>query len=112
MMDHWRHYLRGYALELFGRHAQAIEAYREAALAKPDFLRAVNRIAYLLASQQRYADAEPYFQAVLRANPGNAVAHFNLGFTYEKRGQYDKAIQEFRKATGLKPKIYRAWYSL
>src|SRR5258705_788113 len=112
MMDHWRHYLRGYALELFGRNAQAIEAYREAARVKPDFLRPVNRIAYLLASEERYAEAEPYFQAVLRANPGNAVAHFNLGFTYDKRGQYDKAIQEFREATRLNPKIDRAWYGL
>src|SRR5437867_7157116 len=110
MMDHWRYYLRGYVLELFGREAQAIAAYSAALRLKPDFLRATNQIAYLLASQERYAEAEPYFHAVLRANPGDAVAHFNLGFSFDKRGMYDKAIQEFREATRLNPKIDRAWY--
>jgi tetratricopeptide (TPR) repeat protein len=111
-MDHWRYYLRGRLLELFGRKPQAIAAYREATRAKPDFLRPANQVAYLLASQDRFAEAEPYFQAVLRADPGNAVAHFNLGYTYDKRGQYERAVHEFREATRLNPKIDRAWYGL
>jgi tetratricopeptide (TPR) repeat protein len=111
-MEHWQYYLRGRWLELFGLKPQAIAAYREATRVKPDFLRPTNRVAYLLASQERFAEAEPYFQAVLRADPGNAVAHFNLGYTHDKRGQYDKAVQEFREATRLNPKIDRAWYGL
>ena len=111
-MEHWRYYLHGRLLELFGRKAQAIAAYRAAAHAKSDFLRPANQIAYLLAEQERFAEAEPFFQAVLRADPGNAVAHFNLGYTLDKRGQYDKAIHAFREATRLNPKIDRAWYGL
>lgn len=111
-MGHWRYYVHGRLLELFALKAQAIAAYREATHAKPDFLRPTNRIAYLLASQERFAEAEPYFQTVLRADPGNAVAHFNLGYTHDKRGQYDKAVHEFREATRLNPKIDRAWYGL
>jgi tetratricopeptide (TPR) repeat protein len=111
-MDHWRYYLRGRLLELFGNKQRAIVAYAAATQAAPGFLRPTNRIAYLLAEQERFAEAEPYFQAVLRVNPGNAVAHFNLGFTYDKRGQYAKAIDEFRAATRLNSKIDRAWYGL
>jgi tetratricopeptide (TPR) repeat protein len=111
-MEHWQYYLRGRLLELFGLKPQAIAAYGAAIRAKPDFLRPANRIAYLHASQERFAEAEPYFQAVLRADPGNAVAHFNLGYTHEKRGHYDKAVHEFREATRLNPKIDRAWYGL
>jgi len=111
-MDHWRYYIRGRVLELFGFKQQAIAAYRATVQAAPGFLRPTNRIAYLLASQDRFAEAEPYFQAVLRADPGNAVAHFNLGYTHDKRGQYERAIQEFREATRLNPKIDRAWYGL
>src|SRR5260221_8836731 len=111
-MDHWRYYLRGCLLELFGLKQQAIEAYVTAMQASPGFLRPANRIAYLLASQERFAEAEPYFQAVLRAAPGNAVAHFNLGYSHEQRRQYDKAIHEIREATRLNPKIDRAWYGL
>ncbi len=111
-MEHWQFYLRGRVLELFGFNPQAIAAYSEAMRAKPDFLRPANRIAYLHASKERYAEAEPYFQAVLRADPGNAVARFNLGFAHEKRGQFDQAVHEFREATRLNPKIDRAWYGL
>jgi len=111
-MEHWRYYLRGRVLELFGLKPQALAAYSAAMRVKPDFLRPANRIAYLLASQDRFAEAEPYFQAVLRADPGNAVAHFNLGYTYDKRGQTDRAVHEFREATRLNPKIDRAWYGL
>ena len=111
-MEHWQSYLRGRVLELFGLKAQAIAAYRDATRVKPDFLRPTHCIAYLLAEQERYAEAEPYFQAVLRSDPGNAVAHFNLGFTLDKRGQFEKAIHEFREATRLNPKIDRAWYGM
>jgi tetratricopeptide (TPR) repeat protein len=111
-MEHWQYYLRGRLLELIGLKPQAIAAYSEATRAKPDFLRPVNRVAYLLASQERFAEAEPYFQTVLRADPRNSVAHFNLGYTYDKRGQYERAVHEFREATRLNPKIDRAWYGL
>jgi tetratricopeptide (TPR) repeat protein len=111
-MEHWKYYLHGRLLELFGLKPNAIAAYSAATKARPDFLRPVNRIAYLLASQERFAEAEPYFQAVLRADPGNAVAHFNLGYTLEKRLQYDRAVHEFREATRLRPTLDRAWYGL
>ena len=111
-MEHWQFYLRGRLVELFGLKLQAIAAYGAAMRAKPDFLRPANRIAYLLASQDRFADAEPFFREVLRADPGNAVAHFNLGYTHDKRGQFDKAVHEFREATRLNPRIDRAWYGL
>ena len=111
-MEHWRFYLHGRVLELFGLEPRAIAAYGAATRAKPDFLRPTNRIAYLLASQERYSEAEPYFRAVLRADPGNAVAHFNLGYTFDKRGEYDNAVREFRETTRLNPKIDRAWYGL
>jgi|SRR2546425_483324 len=111
-MDHWRYYIRGRLLELFGFTQQAIAAYVAATRAAPGFLRPTNRIAYLLASHERFTEAEPYFQAVLRADPGNAVAHFNLGYTHDKRGQYERAVYEFREATRINPKIDRAWYGL
>src|SRR5258706_5458753 len=111
-MEHWLSYLRGRLLELFGFKARAILEYGETLRAKPDFLRATNRLAYLHASEQRYAEAESLFEVVLRADPGNAVAHFNLGYTFDKRGQYDLAVREFREAARLNPKIDRAWYGL
>jgi len=111
-MEHWRYYIRGRLLEALGRAEASMAAYQAALRVKPDFHRCSNRIAYILAGLERYAEAEPYFRAVLHADPGNAVAHFNLGYTYDKRGMFEKAIEAFRAATRLNPKIDRAWYGM
>ncbi|MEO8144788.1 MAG: tetratricopeptide repeat protein [Betaproteobacteria bacterium] len=111
-MEQWISYLRGRALELFGRREAAIAAYRAALAADAGMVDASNRTAYLLTWLQRFDEAEPYFQTVLRARPDNAVAHFNFGFNLDKRGQYERAAQSFREATRLNPKIDRAWYGL
>jgi tetratricopeptide (TPR) repeat protein len=111
-MEHWRYYLRGRLLEMLGSKPQAIATYDAAWRAKPDFLRPANRIAYLLAQMDRYKDAEGWFQRVLAAEPNNAVAHFNLGFTREKLGAHEQAIASFREAVRLSPKIDRAWYGM
>ena len=111
-MEHWRYYIRGRLLEALGRAHQSITAYQAALRVKPDFHRCSNRVAYILAGLERYAEAEPYFRAALDADPGNAVAHFNLGYTYDKRGMLEKAIEAFRAATRLNPRIDRAWYGM
>ena len=111
-MEHWRYYLQGRLLEAFRRAEESIAGYQAALRLKPDFHRCSNRIAYILANLGRYAEAEPYFRAVLGADPGNAVAHFNLGYSHDKRGQFEEAIRAFREATRLNPKIDRAWYGL
>jgi tetratricopeptide (TPR) repeat protein len=111
-MEHWLYYTRGRLLEEFRRTQGSIAAYQAALRIKPDFHLCSNRIAYILSGLERYDEAEPYFLAVLRADPGNAVAHFNLGYTQEKRGQIENAIVAFRQATRLNSKIDRAWYGL
>ena len=107
-MEHWRSYLLGWLLELFGRREEALAAYRTALRAKPDFHRCANRLAYTLGALERFAEAEPYFLAVLRADPGNAAAHFNIGFTQDKRGRNAQAVASFREAVRLNPKLDRA----
>ena len=111
-MEHWRFYILGRILEAFGRRESAIAAYADAVRSKPDFHRSLNRSAYLLASLERFAEAEQQFRAVLRLDPRNAVAHFNLGFGLEKLGRHEQAVESFREATRLNPKIDRAWYGM
>jgi len=111
-MDHWRYYLRGRILEAFNLRAGAIDAYLAALRAKPEFPRCENRLAYTLASEKRFAEAQPHFRAALRLDPDNAAAHFNLGYTCEQLGHHADAIACFREATRLNPKLDRAWYGM
>jgi Flp pilus assembly protein TadD len=41
---------------------------------------------------------------VLRLNPNNALAHNDLGFALEKKGDRQGALEEYRAATTLDPK--------
>jgi tetratricopeptide (TPR) repeat protein len=111
-MEHWRYYLRGRVLEAFGAKDTAIAAYRGALGALPSFARAAARAAYLLASQQRYGEAEPLFRRALQAEPANAATHFNLGFALDKLGRHEEAVVALAEATRLRPGLDRAWYGL
>jgi len=111
-MEHWRYYLRGRVLEAFGVKAGAIAAYMDALRALPGFARAAARAAYLLASQQRYGEAEPLFRRAMQTEPGNAATHFNLGFALDKLGRYEEAVVALSEAARLRPGLDRAWYGL
>lgn len=78
----------------------------------PAFARAAARAAYLLASQERYREAEVLFRRALQSEPGNAATHFNLGFALDKLGRHEDAVTALREATRLRPGLDRAWYGL
>jgi tetratricopeptide (TPR) repeat protein len=44
--------------------------------------------------------------------PDNADAHNNLGQRYQERGDYLKAIQEYKKAIALRPRFYSAYNNM
>ena len=52
---------------------------------------------------QQYAEAIPFFQEAVTADPGNCMARAKLGFALYKNGQFDPAIAEFEKALEIKP---------
>src|SRR5258708_19819421 len=68
-MEHWRYYLRGRLLELFGLKPQAIAAYRAAMRVKPDFLSPANPIAYLLPLHHPLPPPQPYSHPPSRPPP-------------------------------------------
>ena len=49
-------------------------------------------------------DAERVFRRELDKNPDSALAHFGLGLVWNRKSEYDLAIEHFQKALGAQPK--------
>jgi hypothetical protein len=56
---------------------------------------ALTQIGTLLATQGNFQQAEQYYHAALRSNPRNAMAYYNLGKLYQKKGDLRKAIEQY-----------------
>lgn len=109
--DQWRHYLRGLFFEAVKRPERAIAAYGESLRHNPNFAQAARCLGYLHAARNDIQDAEDYFLLALRLKP-NADMWFNLGFVRDRHGRREAAIEAFREAVQLNPKLDRAWYGM
>jgi tetratricopeptide (TPR) repeat protein len=58
----------------------------------------------------RTQDAMELDQAVLRADPGNGLAHETMGYLRFSAGEMEAARQWFGRASAIDPKSYLAWY--
>lgn len=110
--DSLRHYLRARLFQLLKQPRRAIEEYRLALRFKPDFTAAASALAFLLAGEHRYAEAEPLLRDCLRASPRQADGWFNLGYVCAEQHRDAEAIEAFREAVRLNRKLDRAWYGL
>lgn len=59
--------------------------------------------AFALANKNRLQDAIDLMRQALQLNPGDAMAHFNLGTLLKSAGQPREALDELRKASSLSP---------
>lgn len=111
-LEFWSHSLRGRVFGILGRPSDALAEYQAALKCNPESIRTRHTVAFLLAGQKRYGEAEVHLQETLRLQPKNADAWFNIGFLYDQAHQVQKAIDAFNEAVRLNPKLDRAWYGL
>ena len=111
-LDAWRHYLCARLFEKLNRPERATAEFRAALDFDPAFVRAVNGLAFFLASRGQDGEAERWFREGLRLQPGNSMLHFNLGFILDRQGRREDAVTAFHEAVRLNPKLDRAWYGL
>lgn len=64
--------------------------------------------AWQLMREERYAEAEPVLREVLRIDPGDHKALYDLGLTLMELGRYDEAIASFRE--GIRQTKFAEWY--
>jgi Flp pilus assembly protein TadD len=61
-------------------------------------------LGWILASQQKYDEAQEHLVASLAMHPENAQAHSNLGRVLSLQGRFAEAEPEFQAAVRIKPK--------
>lgn len=98
----------GNALAAVGRHAAAIESYRQAIALKPDYVPAHNNLGNLLRDRGQFAEAVACFETVMALKPDYAEGCNNLANALVDLGALDAAIGQYRKAIALRPELAEA----
>jgi tetratricopeptide (TPR) repeat protein len=101
----------GEALERIGALDAAIDAYRRALAARPDFRKAANSLILTLVKAGKGPEARERARALVGAAPGNPDAHFTLGLAQSEQ-DVTAAITTFRRVLELAPRHALARYNL
>jgi tetratricopeptide (TPR) repeat protein len=103
------HFNMGYALEVQGRYAEAVEFYENAIKLAPNLAPlylAAGRTYYWLGDVTNAADR---FKKAIRLNPTDPEAYERLGWTYYTNGEYNRAIDAIEQSIGVDPLYDRGW---
>ncbi len=106
------HYNLGVALADQGRLDAAIQQYRAAVQAKPDYAEAHYNLGLILANRGQVDEAMEHYQAAADVAPDFSEAHNKLGIALVGRGRFDEAIAHYRAAIKAKPDYAEAHNNL
>ena len=101
----------GEALERIGALDAAIDAYRRAIAARPDFTRADNSLTLALTTAGRGPEAVERARARVAEAPGDPERHFTLGLAQSEQ-DVDEAIRTFSRVITMRPDHALAHYNL
>jgi len=105
-------FLRGDALRLLERHAEAVVAYDEAIALRPDDPQAWNHRGIALQELGEDAEALASYDQALRLRPDSAAALANRSAALRGLGRMEEAIASARRALALDPDNLGAHSSL
>jgi tetratricopeptide (TPR) repeat protein len=101
----------GEALDRMGALDAAMDAFRRALAARPDFRKAADNLVLTLGKAGRSPEAIERARAIVAAAPRDANAHFTLGLA-QSEADVTEAIGTFRRALELDPRHALARYNL
>ena len=81
-------------------------------LSEEDALDAEYKFGWMAGTNKKYKIAISQFKKVLRKNPYHVGATHDLGLTYAKLNQLEKAIEDFQKTLDLQPNHAESYFNL
>ncbi|KPJ61953.1 MAG: hypothetical protein AMS15_05440 [Planctomycetes bacterium DG_23] len=110
--DSYLNFNKGGALYDKGLHEEAAKYYKAAYDMLPNYENAHNMRGCCLRKLRKYDEALKEFEEELKYYPDDVQAQYNIGLTYENKGDLVKAEKNCRKAINMNPYYYRAYYAL
>jgi tetratricopeptide (TPR) repeat protein len=100
----------GWTYSFMGQLNEAIEECQRAITLDPDFGNPYNDIGAYLIELNQLDEAIPWFEKAMQAKryESPAFPHMNLGRVYERKGQWDEAIDSYKQAVTLNPDYTQA----
>ena len=97
-----------------GRFEKAVEYYKRGVVINPSNFQANVVLGNALFDSQQFEEAEAYYSKAVQINPEDANARTDLGTTFVERAKpdYDRAIDEFKKARDADPNHLPSLYYL
>lgn len=95
-----------------GRLAEAEALYRQIIAVDPDWIGALNNLAYVCHRQGRTREALQCYRDLVQRAPDMAQARYNLGSLLRGSGQYEEALVHLQRAVTLQPDYAEAWNNL
>jgi tetratricopeptide (TPR) repeat protein len=101
--DTYEWYTRGMRLLRSGDAAAAAQVLEHAARAEPESRSVREGLARALFDSGRYARAREAFAANVDESPADDYAHFGLGLSHVRMGEWDAAVEHLALAVALRP---------
>ncbi|MDB5349852.1 MAG: serine/threonine protein kinase [Planctomycetota bacterium] len=102
----------GSALHDLGRLGPAIDAYRRAIAARPDYAEAYCNLGNALTAQKKIDEAVAAFRSAIANRPGYALAYFNLGYALDERERFEESAESYAQAVRSRPDYAEAYCNL
>jgi tetratricopeptide (TPR) repeat protein len=102
---------RGEIYYQMGDYDKAIADYRQVLRLSPNDFGAVTALGHAYFVQKDYADALSYYDRAVRLQPRSAEALANRGDAFHRRGQWDRAADDYLAALAVDDQLGRAYQS-
>jgi tetratricopeptide (TPR) repeat protein len=100
------------SMETMERVQQELGALRQAVQDNPKDARALGRLGDLYYDAGMFDKAKEYYTRSLEADPRNPNISTDLGICFQRLGQPDEAIRQFRNSLTVSPNHWQSWLNL